>query len=108
MERFVQPCLLLLLSEAPAHGYALLGALEEFCPLEPADPGAMYRTLRRMEDDRLVESEWETGGSGPARRLYRITDDGQTLLSAWVDNIRHNITMLEGFVARYEQRPSQP
>ncbi len=102
MERFIQPCLLLLLYERPnSHGYDLLDNLKEFGFDASPDPGALYRNLRRMEEESLVKSEWETGESGPARRLYKLTLKGEEILHAWVENIKTNKQILEYFLKRY-------
>ncbi|MCA1680840.1 MAG: helix-turn-helix transcriptional regulator, partial [Actinobacteria bacterium] len=44
-KNFLRPCLLLLLREAPAHGYELLDRLRAF-GFEGSDPGGLYRALR--------------------------------------------------------------
>ena len=54
----VQPAVLLILSEGPQHGYALLEALQErgYLPGK-ADVGNLYRGLRRLEKSGAVTSE---------------------------------------------------
>jgi DNA-binding PadR family transcriptional regulator len=42
----------------------------------------LYRTLRQMEKDGLLVSTWEPGPTGPARRVYTITDSGHL----WLDS----------------------
>ena len=78
----VQPAVLLVLSEGPQHGYALLEALQArgYLPGK-ADVGNLYRGLRRLEKAGAVTSEWvRQSGPGPSRRTYRITDQGRQLL----------------------------
>ncbi len=105
MERFIQPCLLLLLYEYPySHGYNLLIDLKDFGFGTASDPGALYRNLRRMEEDGLVSSKWETGKSGPAKRVYELTPEGEELLHAWVENIKRNKKNLEHFLRRYKKQ----
>jgi PadR family transcriptional regulator PadR len=99
---FLQPQILLLLTEKPAHGYELMERLEEVDGAG-ADPGLLYRTLRQFEDEGLVRSAWDTEGRGPARRVYEITDEGQDYLHAWAINIRRTRERLERFLAEYEQ-----
>ena len=84
-----EPHLLLLLMGGAAHGYELLTQLAEL-GLRSAhgDQGAVYRTLRRLEESGCVVSRWETGGSGPARRIYEITAAGRDLLHRWVLTLR--------------------
>ena len=82
--RFLLPALLLLLKGQPGYGYELMQRLEELGLSDgPADPAAVYRTLRQMEGRKLVRSVWDTKAAGPARRLYRITPAGQKALTAW-------------------------
>ncbi len=56
---FLRPCLLLLLREREAHGYELLESVAAF-GFDHSDPGALYKTLRRLEHDGLVQSDWES------------------------------------------------
>ncbi len=100
---FTEPCLVLLLAERPAHGYDLLPRLAQF-GLEAAgiDAGTLYRTLRRLEDDGLVVSEWSTEGSGPARRMYQVTSEGFEFLRSWlvaVQGIRRSLAEFAGACA---------
>ncbi|NOX33187.1 MAG: hypothetical protein GXP56_05530 [Deltaproteobacteria bacterium] len=34
-----------------------------------------------MEDDNLLQSEWETKQAGAAKRIYTITQEGEEVLS---------------------------
>ncbi|MGI6036491.1 MAG: helix-turn-helix transcriptional regulator [Limnochordia bacterium] len=103
VERFLEPCLLLLLIEKPGHGYDMLDRLGRFgFESENQDPGSIYRTLRRLEEDGMVESEWDTDGAGPAKRLYRATREGKDLLEAWSIVIRGTVERLRGFLSEYE------
>jgi PadR family transcriptional regulator PadR len=99
---FLQPHILLLLAEKPAHGYELMER-PEAADGPSADPGLLYRTLRQFEDEGLVRSAWDTRGHGPARRVYEITDEGQEYLHTWAINIRRTRERLERFLADYEQ-----
>ena len=100
-EGFMEPCLLLLLSESASYGYALIARIQEFGFGQNQDPGMVYRQLRRLERRQMIESEWDTSGPGPARRVYRMTDDGNELLAVWSKTIEQNIHMLSEFLERY-------
>jgi len=104
MARFMEPCLLLLLSQSPAHGYELLGRLGQF-GLDPEQlhPGIMYRTLRRLEGDGFLTSSWDTGSSGPAKRLYQVTSEGEALLHSWSAAVERNIRSMEAFLRGYRE-----
>ena len=103
MERFLEPCLLLLLCQDSCHGYELIQKLCDFgFEPETQDPGHIYRHLRRMEKEGMVTSRWEMSDSGPAKRLYEVTDEGSELLAAWSTTIQGNIEILQRFLQRYE------
>ena len=101
-ERYVQPSLLLALKDGPSYGYELITRIAEHGFLSAdAPPGMIYRHLRRMEDEGLVESRWDVGGSGPAKRIYAITPDGREVLEAWVAYMQRMAARLTAFVRRY-------
>lgn len=99
---FVQPWVLLLLAQAPAHGYDLMERLSQGEESAGADPGLLYRTLRQFEEEGLVRSSWDTEGGGPARRVYEITAEGLDYLHAWAVNIRRTRRRLDRFLSEYE------
>ncbi len=101
-ERYVQPSLLLALTEGPSYGYELIQkiAAHGFLPEAPP-PGMIYRHLRQMEADAMVRSDWETTGGGPAKRVYTITPEGRDSLAAWIAHMDHQAKTLAAFVARY-------
>lgn len=96
---YLRPCLLLLIAESGCHGYDLLDRLEEL-GTPPIDAGTLYRNLRAMERERLVDSRWEVSPTGPARRRYRITPLGETELSAWVEILTDGKHSLEAILLR--------
>lgn len=102
-ERFMEPCLLLLLTENVTYGYDLISRLKEFGYGDNQDPGMVYRYLRRLEKRGMIESKWDTSGTGPARRMYKVTPDGNELLAVWTETIRYNIQVLQQFLERYEK-----
>ena len=101
---FLQPCLLVLLNRAPAHGYALLDGLGEF-GLGPGqqDPSLVYRALRDMEAADLVRSEWDDDSQGPQRRVYCITQDGIQYLTGWVADLRRTRQEIDRLIATHER-----
>lgn len=101
-EHLLQPGLLLLLAQRPMHGYELIQSLNHLCfTCEECDPATVYRNLRRMEDDGLVRSEWQTGLSGPARRVYHLTTEGERLLEMMATNARRRREQLEAFLTMF-------
>ena len=86
VERFGEPALLLLLREAPAHGYELIERLPELLP----------------EERGVVRSDWDADAPGPAKRIYELTDEGRALLDSWAASLRTAQENVSAFLARYE------
>ena len=101
--RFLEPCLLLLLSNSEVHGYELQSELKQFgFDANPVDLSTVYRMLRALEDRDLVASRWDTETSGPPRRLYHSTDAGRDMLDAWIADLRATDRILHHFLHRYD------
>jgi len=79
----IEPSVLYLLATGTAsHGYQLAEQANQLGLAETIiDPAAVYRCLRALEADACVISDWDTTGSGPARRVYRLTEIGGQRLS---------------------------
>jgi PadR family transcriptional regulator, regulatory protein PadR len=99
---FLRPCILLLLREAPAHGYDLLERLRAF-GFSGSDPGGLYRALRSLERDGLVRSAWEPSETGPDRRIYELTRRGMEELHAHVGALTETRRVLDRLLSRYEE-----
>jgi poly-beta-hydroxybutyrate-responsive repressor len=105
VERYIQPSLLLGLKRRPSYGYELIHTLQDFGFVEgTAPPGMIYRHLRQLESDGLVLSQWETEGTGPAKRIYRITEEGESVLSLWIDYMEKQAETLLNFIRIYKQK----
>ena len=61
----------------PKYGYALIDRLARH-GLE-VEQGTLYPLLRRLEEQGLLQSEWNVEGNRP-RRYYVISENGKTLL----------------------------
>jgi PadR family transcriptional regulator, regulatory protein PadR len=100
--RFLRPYILLLLAEEPVHGYELLGRLAEFgVDQASTDPSVLYRVLRMMESEGLTSSKLDPSGSGPARKVYYLTDEGREVLDMWAAKLKQMTSFFEGFGKRY-------
>ena len=104
VERFSEPALLLLLRERPAHGYELLDALPALTGEARVDMGNLYRVLRALEEDGLVNSEWQADAPGPAKRIYDLTPSGRRLLDEWAAALTRSRGRIDAFLERYEGR----
>lgn len=99
---FMTPWVLLLLKQWSLHGYLIMQHLNSM-GFSEVDHPTLYKELRRLENQGFVSSEWETGDSGPARRVYSITDAGEELLQGWTEVVSGYQRMINGFFDLYAQ-----
>jgi PadR family transcriptional regulator, regulatory protein PadR len=72
--------LLSVLADGPAHGYAIIGELQERSAQELTLPeGTVYPALHRLEEAGLLRSHW-ADQAGRRRRLYELTAKGVSAL----------------------------
>ena len=101
------PVILLTLRECTSYGYKLMEQAAVF-GFGAMNPGTLYRTLRQMERDGLCESEWDTtNGGGPARRVYSITDAGESYLDFWAMSLEQYQRNMDAFFRLYTGRPAR-
>ena len=103
---WLEAVILLSLREWSSYGYELMGRARMF-GFEALNTGTLYRTLRRMENDGVLESSWETSGGGPARRIYTITGPGSAHLGIWVRSLERYQQSVDDFFELYGSKPPQ-
>ena len=102
-ERYIQPSILMALKYRSSYGYELIREISQFGFVEgQAPPGMIYRHLRNMEENGLVSSEWETDGTGPAKRVYQLTVEGSEVLDYWIGYMKKQAERLRSFIEHYE------
>jgi DNA-binding PadR family transcriptional regulator len=82
--------ILLALASRPLHGYGIIRDVEERSAGETIlQTGALYRMLRRLLRDELIEQCDAPAGEGgdPRRRFYRVTKRGRLVLDADVERM---------------------
>lgn len=100
----MQPSILMGLYLEPSYGYELIQNIQKFGFVEGhAPPGMIYRHLRQLEEDGLVSSEWETEGTGPAKRIYRLTQDGRDMLAIWIEYLDRQVRNLNELIRQYRE-----
>lgn len=92
--------ILLVLAEAPTHGYDLPALLAPL-GLGASDRGFVYRTLRVMEADGFVASVWDPSPTGPSRRTYTVTATGNGWAAAAAATLRDADRHMAAWEARY-------
>jgi DNA-binding PadR family transcriptional regulator len=108
--QFTAPAVLLLLAEGPSHGYQLLSRLRPMLPRDaaPLDAAGVYRVLHGLESGGSLRSSWTANpGSGPARRVYELTDSGRNTLDSWACSIACEIQAMSGLLAAYCRAPTE-
>jgi len=106
LRNFLRPCLLLLLRESPSYGYQLLDRLAPF--RAKREHGGLYRALRSLEQEGLVQSDWEIHGGGPDRRRYQVTPKGELWLDVWAVALRETQRVLAVYLKRYRRLRAAP
>ncbi|MAT41454.1 MAG: hypothetical protein CL609_03860 [Anaerolineaceae bacterium] len=105
--RLVEPAVLVLVAEEARHGYTLLEELEKL-GLKDLHPSKVYRTLRMMEDDLWIVSDWDADETqGPPRRVYRLTEEGKDVLCFWQKRLEENQQVVENILTRLREQPEQ-
>ena len=100
LSRFVEPVVLLLLKKkGHSYGYDLAGEIIDHALTDAAiEPAALYRTLRQLEKNGNVSSQWDVEKGGPARRVYRLTAEGRKHLEEWTVVLEHVSNSMARFV----------
>ena len=78
----------------PKYGYALVQSLEK--KGVTIDPNTLYPLLRRLENQGLLQSKWETSGTKP-RKYYQRTEFGTKIyqqLKAYWENLSTEMEQL--------------
>lgn len=76
IQRGVNTLIVLSLLQKPSHGYQLVRELADLnLPLEG---NTLYPMLRRLEEQGLLKSSWETGADKP-RKNYSLTRAGKAM-----------------------------
>ncbi|MET7710536.1 PadR family transcriptional regulator [Micromonospora sp. NPDC005189] len=79
----------------PDYGYALLQRLTDHG--FPVDANTLYPLLRRLEDQGLLTSEWNTEESRP-RKFYRTSDEGESMLERLLNDLAAVQTSVTGLI----------
>lgn len=97
---YLRACLLLLVAEAPVHGYELVAKVRDLGVGKP-DAASVYRKLRSLENEGLVSSWWASSVAGPARRVYQTTVPGRHCLEHLAGAVQNSHLHLSAFLHRH-------
>jgi DNA-binding PadR family transcriptional regulator len=100
--------LLLFIAERENYGYQLVRQLSEALPEDMVpDRAVIYRLLRTLEREGAITSTLQSGGGGPARKVYSLTSEGRSRLEAWYETAQSRIGVLRRFLERCRELDSQ-
>lgn len=87
MKGTVVPVVLKLLSEREMYGYEILKEVNTRTGDVLAwKEATLYPSLHRLEQQRLIQSNWRVGESGRRRKYYTLTRQGSTVLARQVSD----------------------
>lgn len=75
-------CVLASIAKEPDYGYALVQKLNADGLAVPNE-GSIYLVLKRLESKGRIAGHLTPSESGPARKVYDITETGRDVLAAW-------------------------
>lgn len=85
---------LLALSLRPRHGYEVMQQVaEDSGGRVSIGPGALYASIRQLDDEGLIEEIDAPDGEDARRRYYRLTADGREVLDAEVAHYARAVTL---------------
>ena len=100
----LRPSILIQLSQEDLHGYALLEGVEKFnFDIDRVDPSLIYRTLKKMEEDGLLESYQGEESLGPKRKIYHILPKGEENLSNLIKSLNQRKNEINNLIKSYNQ-----
>ncbi|MCD6344758.1 MAG: helix-turn-helix transcriptional regulator [Anaerolineae bacterium] len=106
--RVIEPLMLLLLAQEPAHGYRLVERLAEDFEITSLPPQTVYRALQEMETAGWLSSTWDMSGTqGPPRKVYRLTPAGEAALESWsteMESLRQKLDTFKDAYGRFRNR----
>lgn len=88
------------LTWGPMHGYAILAWLQQASDdALRVEEGSLYPALYRLEERRLIASEWGTSDNNRRAKFYRLTPAGRTQLRAQISSWQRGAAVVEKVVA---------
>lgn len=84
LKGILEGCILLLISKEEIYGYEISSKLEEHgftCISE----GSIYPILLRLQKENWIEGEFRASPSGPKRKYYHLTPEGQKKLNTFLE-----------------------
>jgi PadR family transcriptional regulator PadR len=79
----LEHCVLAVMRRTESYAFEIVRVLSDEGGLVTSE-GTIYPLLSRLRRDGLVETTWRESESGPPRRYYRLTTEGELALDTFV------------------------
>ena len=95
-------CLMSIIDEEASYGYEMVSKLRAR-GLNLASEGSIYPLLSRLQKQGMIESYLVQSSEGPARKYYRMSEDGREILGRWRSEWREFSTAVDAVLSGGEQ-----
>lgn len=105
----LEHCVLAVVRRKEAYAFDIVRVLSGAGGLVTSE-GTIYPLLSRLRRDGLVATTWRESDAGPPRRYYRITNDGERTLDAFVidwERFRDSVDAVLAPLVREGERDGQ-
>ncbi|WP_128893892.1 PadR family transcriptional regulator [Longirhabdus pacifica] len=79
LKGILEGCILSIIDKETVYGYELSQKLQLF-GLNDVSEGSIYPILLRLQKEGLIKGEMRASPSGPKRKYYQLTNDGEKAL----------------------------
>ncbi|MBT2662728.1 PadR family transcriptional regulator [Bacillus sp. ISL-45] len=98
--------LLQLLNERDMYGYELVKELDKRSDHSlQVKEGTLYPALHKLEKQGYIEFYWQEQEKGPARKYYRITDEGREVLIVKTEEWQQFVNVMNKVIRRPKNDP---
>ncbi|MRG87299.1 PadR family transcriptional regulator [Salinibacillus xinjiangensis] len=95
--------LLQLLLERDMYGYELVKEMDKRSDHQfQIKEGTLYPALHKLEKQAYIECYWQEQPKGPARRYYKITEQGKEVLQEKQDEWQRYVQVMNKVIGRTE------
>ncbi|OZU87421.1 PadR family transcriptional regulator [Virgibacillus indicus] len=92
-----------LLNERDMYGYELVKEMDQRSDHHfQMKEGTLYPALHKLEKQEYIEFYWQNQEKGPARKYYRITDQGKSILEERTSEWHRYVQVMNNLIGRNE------
>lgn len=76
-----RPLILSILAQKESYGYEIIKKVKELSNNKMKwKDGMLYPVLHKLENEKLIESFWQTSDNGRSRKYYKIKPSGKAII----------------------------